>query len=113
MDNEPAYLLKMVQQTKHAEKCEGANGVKDVPHDYIGAGEDHSMSFEFKDVIDFAVEGAVISTEEKQQNGNYSSLSYGTRTNSLPRRYRRLPYRYRYLRQHGLSREGAQKMDTI
>ena len=69
MENEPAYLLKMVQQTKHAEKIEGANGIKEIPQDYVGMGEDHSMSFDFKDVFDFAVEDAPISTQEKQQNG--------------------------------------------
>ena len=72
IENEPTYLLKMVQQNKHTDKNEGANGVRDVVQDFVGTGDDYSMSFEFKDVVDFAVEGAIISTQEKQQNGNAS-----------------------------------------
>ena len=69
MENEPAYLLKMVQQNKHVDKNEGVNGVRDVIKEFVGFGEDYSMSFDFKDVVDFAVEGATHFAQEKQQNG--------------------------------------------
>lgn len=75
MENEPAYLLKMTRQTKHADRNEGANGVKDVGQEYVGAGEDYSMTFEFKDVIDFAVEGAALAIQAKLQNGNIFYLN--------------------------------------
>lgn len=59
----------MVQHTKCPERSEEANGVKDIPQDYVGIGEDHSMSFDFRDVVDFAVDGASIAATEKPQNG--------------------------------------------
>lgn len=64
-----SYLLKMVQQTKAADKTDTTNGVKDTSMDYIGVGEDHSMSFEGKDVLNVAVDGVIFSAQEKQQNG--------------------------------------------
>ena len=70
MENEPSYLLKMVQQLKHGDKSEGANGIKNSSQDFVGVGDDYSMSFDFKDVVDFAVDGAHISATEKQPNGN-------------------------------------------
>ena len=75
IESEPAYLLKMVQQIKHAEKSDGANGIKSTSQDFIGIGEDHSLSFDIKDVVDLAVEGANFSAHEKQQNGNAAHSS--------------------------------------
>lgn len=69
MDNEPTYLLKMVQQTRHTEKMKDANGVKERSQDYIGIGKDYSMSFDSRDVTDLVFEGVPITTLEKQQNG--------------------------------------------
>ena len=70
IDNQDiAYLMKMVQQTKSMEKNEAVNGVKDNQQDYIGIGDDHSMSFEGKDVVDLAVEGVSLVVPEKQANG--------------------------------------------
>ena len=67
---ELVYLLKMVQQTKAGDKSEGPNGVKDLSLDFVGVGDDHSMTFEGKDVIDLAVEGVTLSTQDKQMNGS-------------------------------------------
>ena len=69
--SEPAYLLKMVQQTKSAENSE-VNGMHENMDDCVGVGEDHAMSFNIKDVIDFAVEGVSLGAHDKYQNGEYS-----------------------------------------
>ncbi|KAL9635968.1 MAG: hypothetical protein Q9164_003131 [Protoblastenia rupestris] len=69
MDKEECkYLLKMVQQTRHGNKTE-MNGVRDTMSEYIGVGDDHAMSFNARDVVDLAVEGATIATQEKRSNG--------------------------------------------
>ena len=73
----------MAQQTKYPEKIEEANGVKDITQEFVGIGEDHSMSFDFKDVVDFAVEGASISSPEKPQNGTCFSPEPRSNTNFL------------------------------
>ena len=66
------YLLKMVQHTKFSEKNDGVNGVKDAFQDYVGIGEDHSMSFESKDVLHLAVEGVSFTAHETRTNGKES-----------------------------------------
>lgn len=72
MENqESVYLLKMVQQVH--EKGE-PNGTKDG-NDYIGVGDDHTMTFDIKEVIHLTLEGVVFNTREKQQNGNDLQLS--------------------------------------
>jgi hypothetical protein len=69
MENEKyAHLLKMVQRKKLSEKGE-MNGVEDVSSVFVGTDEDHIMSFDFKDVLDFAVDGVQFGTQDKQQNG--------------------------------------------
>ena len=69
MDNEePTYLLKMVQQTKHDNKSE-MNGVRETMSGYVGVGDDYSMSFNVRDVADLAVEGVTVNTQDKRLNG--------------------------------------------
>lgn len=65
--SESSYLLKMVQQTKNRSE---ANGVKEGLEDYAGVGDDHSMSFDVKDVIDLAIEGIVFNHPNKLPTGN-------------------------------------------
>jgi len=65
---EPAYLLKMVQHVRSGERSE-VNGVREILEGYAGVGEDHSMSFETKDVIHLSVEGVVINMQDKRPNG--------------------------------------------
>lgn len=65
--SESSYLLKMVQQTKNRSE---ANGVREGSEDYAGVGDDHSMSFDVKDVIDLAVEGIVFNHPNKLSTGN-------------------------------------------
>ncbi|KAL9131788.1 MAG: hypothetical protein Q9217_000393 [Psora testacea] len=65
---EPEYLLKMVQRIRHVNKTE-MNGVREAMSDYDGVGDDHTMSFNTRDVIDLAVEGVTITTQEKRANG--------------------------------------------
>ena len=67
-NNESTYILKMVQQVKRIEKSE-VNGAQDDIGALLGVGEDHTMSFDMQDVIDFAVEGVGLATQEKHQNG--------------------------------------------
>jgi len=66
--HESAYLLKMVQQIKLGNKGD-SNGNSENSWDYIGAGDDHAMTFDVKDVIDLAVEGDLVGTQSKMQNG--------------------------------------------
>ncbi|KAI4164474.1 MAG: hypothetical protein LQ342_001787 [Letrouitia transgressa] len=66
--NESNYLLKMVQKIKSGVKTE-ANTVPELLNEYTGVGEDHAMSFDLKDVVDLAVEGATFDGRDKPQNG--------------------------------------------
>lgn len=65
--SESSYILKMVQQTKNRSE---ANGVKEGSEEYAGIGDDHSMSFDVKDVMDLAVEGIVFNQPNKLSTGN-------------------------------------------
>ena len=66
---ESGFAIKMTRQVKPATD-ESANGVTDGPNEYIGVGADHTMIFESKDVVDFAVSGVSISeTSSRIQNG--------------------------------------------
>lgn len=62
-------MLKMVQQLKHGDENEGVNGVRDSTKDFVGVGDDFSMSFELRDVVDFAVEDVPTLNQDKQLNG--------------------------------------------
>ena len=73
--HDSAYLLKMVQQVKQGNKND-SNGVAEYSWDYIGAGEDYSMTFDLKDVIDLAVEGSLLSTQNKLNNGMDCALPF-------------------------------------
>lgn len=75
--NRPAHMLKMVQQTKSAGKGE-SNGAHEDAIVYVGAGEDHAMSFDFKDVIDLAVEGVQFGAQDKAQNGKLTELCWNS-----------------------------------
>lgn len=66
--HESAYLLKMVQQIRLGNRGD-SNGISENPGDYIGAGDDFAMTFDVKDVIDLAVEGDLVVTQTKMQNG--------------------------------------------
>ncbi|KAL9100539.1 MAG: hypothetical protein Q9163_004096 [Psora crenata] len=65
---EPRYLLRMVQQTRHGNKAE-INGVRETMSDYVGVGDDHAMSFNAQDVVDLAVDGAMAALQDKRSNG--------------------------------------------
>lgn len=69
MDNdESAYMLKMVQQIKSVEKKE-LNGARDNKDNFVGIGQDHSVSFDFKDVSNISVEGVGLGAQDKYENG--------------------------------------------
>lgn len=93
--SESAYLLKMVQQTKNKSE---ANGVKEVSEEYAGVGDDHSMSFDVKDVMDLAVEGIVFNHPNKLSTGNSLDIVHLYRLIIASRFERRLSYRCRYFR---------------
>jgi len=59
------YAFKMVQKLKSGE----IDGVQASRDQYVGMGEDHSMSFDTKDVVDLAVEGVTLLPQEKRANG--------------------------------------------
>ena len=65
---ESAYLLKMVQQGKPNNSGD-ASGLQETTWDFTGTGEDHAKTFDIKDVIDLAVEGISLGTQNKMQNG--------------------------------------------
>ena len=65
--SESSYVLKMVQQTKNRSEV---NGVKEGSEEYTGIGDDHSMSFDVKDVMDLAVEGIAFNQPNKLSAGN-------------------------------------------
>ena len=67
-NQEWAYLLKMVEQTKSNGKSE-LNGASDSPAGFVGKGADFAMSFDVKDVTDLAIEGISFDNEQKLQNG--------------------------------------------
>ena len=67
------YLLKMVQQVKLSSKND-SNGIQESSWDYIGAGEDCAMTFDIKEVVDLAVEGVLVGTQNKMQNGTISLI---------------------------------------
>ena len=75
--NRPAHLLKMVQHMKSVGKGE-SNGAHEDSFAYVGAGEDHAMSFDFKDVIDLAFEGVPFGTPDKTQNGRIMRMPWNT-----------------------------------
>ncbi len=58
----------MVQKVKANDKTE-VNGDHEGYHDYVGSGDNHSMGFDLKDVIDVAVEGVTFDNREKLLNG--------------------------------------------
>ncbi|KAL8899769.1 MAG: hypothetical protein Q9192_001403 [Flavoplaca navasiana] len=66
--NEPRCSLQMVQKVKANDKTE-VNGDHEGYHDYVGSGDNHSMGFDLKDVIDVAVEGVTFDNREKLLNG--------------------------------------------
>ncbi|KAI4224673.1 MAG: hypothetical protein L6R36_004481 [Xanthoria steineri] len=67
-NNEPRCSLQMVQKVRAADKAE-MNGDHEVHDDYVGFGENYSMGFDMKDVIDVAVEGVIFDNREKLLNG--------------------------------------------
>lgn len=109
--DESAYLLKMVRQIKNIEKSQ-ANGVQDNSATYIGVGDDYDMTFNVKDVTEFAVDGVQLSSQDRHQNGKHLGVSSGS-LNSPPRLriYSGFPHRCRYLWQFGSSRTSIATLD--
>ncbi|KAJ5689725.1 hypothetical protein N7462_004117 [Penicillium macrosclerotiorum] len=52
--SDSSFLLKMVQRTSQETQAK-PNGVSDVSSPYIGAGPEHSMAFDIKDIANIAV----------------------------------------------------------
>lgn len=93
-NHEPAYLLKMVQQVRASNKNE-VNGSPEISGEYIGIGEEHSMSFDIKEVADLAVQNVPFDHQDKAQNGRCPLPD--TCVNLLNQVYRfehRVPNRY-------------------
>ena len=43
----------------------------ELPSEYLGQGEDHIMSFDVQDTVDFFVEDVSTAATTTQQNGNF------------------------------------------
>ena len=84
-NHEPSYLLKMVQQVRSSSKSE-VNGNQEASGEYIGIGDDHSMSFDIKEVADLAVDNVTFDHRDKTQNGKFPLPA--THVNLLSRTYR-------------------------
>ncbi|KAI9819429.1 MAG: hypothetical protein M1832_003992 [Thelocarpon impressellum] len=75
---EAAWTVKMARQTKSATHGQ-ANGASDIASEYVGVGAEHVMSFETKDVADFAVDGVTFhDAPSRAPNG----VSSGFRTDA-------------------------------
>ncbi len=93
-NHEPAYLLKMVQQVRSGNKND-VNGNHEASGEYVGIGEEHSMSFDVKEIADLAVDNVTFDHRHKSQNGRCSLAVI--HVNLLKRTYRfkrRIPNRY-------------------
>jgi hypothetical protein len=62
------YVLKMVRRTRSPGEAH-VNGDVDVPDEYIGEGDDHTMSFDAQDTVSFAVDDVVTASAQPAQNG--------------------------------------------
>ena len=92
--HEPSYLLKMVQQIRFGNKSE-VNGNQENLGEYIGIGDDYSMSFDIKEVADLAVDNVTFDHRDKSQNGMYPLLAiFINLLNLMYRSKRRIPNRY-------------------
>ena len=97
MENDKhAHLVKMVQRKKLSEKGD-MYGIEDGSYVFAGSGEDHTMSFDFKDVLGLAVDGVQFGTQDKQQNGKFLRCAGMQQADMMTRNYCRVPYRYRHL----------------
>ena len=74
--NESTCLLKMVQRLKSAGRGE-ANGVREDTEVFMGVGEDHTVSFDFKDISGLTVEGVDLGAQDKLLNGTYLPDNHG------------------------------------
>ncbi|KAI9802405.1 MAG: hypothetical protein M1825_002787 [Sarcosagium campestre] len=75
---EPAeicYVLKMAKRIKRTNSSE-TNGSPHIESEYIGAGTDHTVVFQIKDVVDLVVEGVTLlePTQAKTSNGTASGF---------------------------------------
>lgn len=81
----------MVQQVRSGSKNE-VNGSPETSGEYIGIGEEHSMSFDIKDVADLAVDKVTFDHREKAQNGGCPPpVAYVNLLNLVYRCERRVP----------------------
>ena len=92
-NNQHTHLVKMVQRKKLTEKGE-MNGIEDGAFAFAGTGEDHTMSFDFKDVLDFAIDGVQFGTQDKQQNGKLQGCAGMQQADTMIRNCGRISYRY-------------------
>ncbi|KXS96840.1 hypothetical protein AC578_7387 [Pseudocercospora eumusae] len=68
----PQYFLKMVRRTR-LQNSQQTNGDVQIPHEYIGEGEDHAMSFDLDAEIS-AKDIAIATASAPQQNGSAGSF---------------------------------------
>lgn len=63
----------MVQRLKPSVRGE-ANGVRGDSEVLMGVGEDHAMSFDFKDINALTVEGVNVVTQDNLSNGKHYDI---------------------------------------
>ena len=93
---EPEYLLKMVQLVKRGDRNE-VNGVRENGQGYLGVGQEHSMSFKMKDVVDISFEAISFGPQDRRGNGMLVSKIFTTLYSTKVRYHPRISYRLRYL----------------
>lgn len=62
------YILKMARRTR-LPSHQQTNGNTELAEEYVGEGQDHVMTFDVQDTVDFAVSGVVTASAQATQNG--------------------------------------------
>ncbi|KAF2004854.1 hypothetical protein P154DRAFT_425781 [Amniculicola lignicola CBS 123094] len=75
--SEMRYVFKMVKRVQPAGESH-ANGTSELADDYVGAGDNHVMSFDMSDVSDFNVSNVVL--DKSQTRGLNASSGFRTDT---------------------------------
>lgn len=68
------YLLKMVRRTRLPSNPQ-TNGDVQLPHEFLGEGEDHAMSFDVQDA-ELSAQEVSTAAAAPQQNGDHFLPSY-------------------------------------
>ena len=107
--NDQSVTLKMVQQ--HSQTELQANGFMSSTQPFIGAGADHAMTFDVRDVADWLIPELSFTDSKKTPNGMaafHEDLTVLTKS----RRLIRVPHRYGHFRKQRSGRTKASEMGS-